>query len=550
MKIRAVTYSRYSSDQQRESSISDQQRNIHQRAKAEGWDIVKDYADAAESGSSNQRKQYLAVIDAGVRGEYEVLMVDDLSRLTRDSLEQERVIRKLEFAKIRIISIADGYDSTSKSRKLQRGFKGMMNEMFLDDLAAKVHRGQTGQALLGRWNGGKPYGYRLRRIVDDSKRDQYGEPLRIGTELVVDAAQSQIVLEMFARFVEGESCGAIASDLNARNVPSSGSTWNRKVRRCEKWVSSAVRGMVANPLYTGRVRWNRRNFVRNPETGSYVARVRPESEHIVVPNESLRIVSDQVFESACARLNRAKNEDTRLKHGGRKKFVLSGLLRCAVCGRSYITADARAYACGSFLSGGIHACSNKMRVRRDSLEKLLLEPICNDLLDPDRVVARAKKIMADMRHQGAPRSSNEIDELEARIKRLRVRLRDGDPDLTADELLAAIKSAESKRTTLFSKPATPLIPVFGMLQKAAERYREEIRIGLSGSSERDAARAREVIHAMLGTISLRPDEEGLWAESTNMVDDLLVRTANAGSRAGAWTNCQAPAWTFGRDDRI
>jgi site-specific DNA recombinase len=145
--LRAVTYSRYSSDMQRATSIVDQERLCRRRADAEGWKIVASYADDAISGSDNRRPQYLAMLQAAARKEFDVLIVDDLSRLTRDSVEQETAIRRLEFQGIRIIATADGYDSESKSRKIQRGFKGLMNEMFLDDLRAKVHRGQEGQAL-------------------------------------------------------------------------------------------------------------------------------------------------------------------------------------------------------------------------------------------------------------------------------------------------------------------------------------------------------------------------------------------------------------------
>jgi site-specific DNA recombinase len=145
--MRAATYSRYSSDQQRASSVVDQRRNCQRRAVAEGWSIVAEFADEAISGSDNRRPQYLAMLQAAARKEFDILVVDDLSRLTRDSVEQETTLRRLAFRGIRIIPTSDGYDSQSKSRKIQRGFKGLMNEMFLDDLRAKVHRGLEGQAL-------------------------------------------------------------------------------------------------------------------------------------------------------------------------------------------------------------------------------------------------------------------------------------------------------------------------------------------------------------------------------------------------------------------
>src|SRR5258708_29753909 len=180
-EVRAATYSRYSSDQQRASSIIDQQRNCHRRAQAESWIVAAEYADEAISGSDNRRPQYLAMLQAAARKEFDVLIVDDLSRLTRDSVEQETTLRRLEFQGVRIIATSDGYDSQSKSRKIQRGFKGLMNELFLDDLRAKVHRGLEGQAIKGRWCGGRPYGYRVRAINESSRLDADGNSSKNGT---------------------------------------------------------------------------------------------------------------------------------------------------------------------------------------------------------------------------------------------------------------------------------------------------------------------------------------------------------------------------------
>ena len=47
-----------------------------------------------------------------------------------------------------------------------------------------MHGGHEGQARKGYWNGGRPYGYMLRKIVDpDSKPDAYRNLEQIGSEL-------------------------------------------------------------------------------------------------------------------------------------------------------------------------------------------------------------------------------------------------------------------------------------------------------------------------------------------------------------------------------
>jgi site-specific DNA recombinase len=172
--MKVALYARFSTDLQRIASIEDQFRNCRKRAELEGWQVVALFADPAMSGSDGNRPQYRAMLESAARREFDILLVDDLSRLTRDSVECERVIRRLEFSGLRIVATSDGYDSTSKARKVHRGFKGLMNEIFLDDLRERVHRGLTGQAQKRYWCGGRPYGYRLRPVLDPSRLDVYG----------------------------------------------------------------------------------------------------------------------------------------------------------------------------------------------------------------------------------------------------------------------------------------------------------------------------------------------------------------------------------------
>jgi site-specific DNA recombinase len=214
--------------------------------------IVQHYKDEAISGSRSDRPAYQRMLKAATAREFDALLVDDLSRFSRDQVESERAIRRLEFAGIRILAISDGYDSHSKAHKVLRAIKGLTNEQYLDDLRDKTHRGLTGQALKQFWAGGKPYGFRLVRIKDPARVDAYGEPLALGTRLEIDAGAAPVVREMFTRYADGWSPRAIANDLNKRRIPSPGSSWrNRSVRRTAGWLGSAVKALVASELYRG-----------------------------------------------------------------------------------------------------------------------------------------------------------------------------------------------------------------------------------------------------------------------------------------------------------
>jgi site-specific DNA recombinase len=531
--MKTVTYARFSSDAQNASSIEDQERNCLRRAETEGWQVIARYADAAMTGSNNLRPDYLRMLADAKAKAFDVLIVDDLSRLTRDSVEQERTIRALEFAGVRLLAVSDGYDSTSKARKIQRMSKGMMNEMFLDDLSERVHRGSTGKALKGFWNGGRPYGYKLRQVTDPSRLDPYGAPARIGTRLEVDAAQGKVVAEIFHAFaVEGLSLIDIAARLNARGEPSAGSTWRRVTRRNTGWMSSSVRNVLRNPLYTGKQRWNTRRFLKEPETGRDRARKRPESEWVVNQIEALRIVSDTTFDQAAARFHSMSSDDPRLKTGGRPKHLLSGQLKCSVCGANYVLVDRTKYACASHWNG--RACANRVRVRKDALEAKIIKPLDTKALEPRRVAMAVRWMKEEYaRRCAAARSRTtaaplELADLDARLARLKA----GVADLEPDELAAAVARVESKRRALLESATSDekgMGRVFDLLPRAAEAFRATVAGGLAGDPTA-VAEARLVLRPMLGPISLEPGSNGeLWA---NYGIDLsaLVRVGVSGGR--------------------
>src|SRR5437867_2773244 len=97
--MRAAIYVRYSSENQRESSLQDQERSCRQEAERLGYTVVKVYSDAALSGQLNgdQRPGYQAMQDAAKRREFDVLIVDDSSRLSRDTSDALRTLKRLEF---------------------------------------------------------------------------------------------------------------------------------------------------------------------------------------------------------------------------------------------------------------------------------------------------------------------------------------------------------------------------------------------------------------------------------------------------------------------
>lgn len=271
--MRVAAYMRYSSENQKETSLTDQLRNCEQYATREGWEIVERYADKAISGSTNLRPAYQQMLKDAKARVFDILLIDDFSRLSRDSIETEQVRRKFVFWGCRLIGISDGIDTASKGHKLQAGMKGLMNEIFLDDLRDKTKRGMIGQVVKGFHGGGRSYGYRLEPEYHPTQKNPYGEPCRIGTRLAIDNKQARVVRFIFEQYADGMSPAKITDELNRQGVPAPGAHYKRQSAKPPTWCVSGLYGnpryqlgLLNNARYQGVVNFGRTFWTRDPDT--------------------------------------------------------------------------------------------------------------------------------------------------------------------------------------------------------------------------------------------------------------------------------------------
>src|SRR6266481_2833661 len=208
--MRCAVYARFSSDTQHPASITDQQLACQRYADRQvRWQLLPEhiYADEALSGMGVEHRpayqRLLAAIAAPARP-FDVLLVDDLSRLSRDAAEMLRLARLLEYTQIMLISVADGIETGTKLSKLTLSVKAIFNEQYLDDLRERTLRGLQGRFARGLHTGGRIYGYRSVPVVDPGGRmDAGGQPLLSGMALVIAPDEARIVRQIFDWFAAG-----------------------------------------------------------------------------------------------------------------------------------------------------------------------------------------------------------------------------------------------------------------------------------------------------------------------------------------------------------
>ena len=263
--MRAVIYARYSSDQQREASIEDQIEVCRRYAEAQGWTIAETYKDAAISGATALRPGYQAMLEGAREAAFDVVVAEALDRLSRDQEDIAALFNRLQFAGIQLVTLGEGEIGV-----LQIGLKGTMNALFIKDLADKTRRGLRGRVEAGKSGGGNAYGYDPARSYDAN-----GDPVRGGR--TINAAEAEIVRQIFARYADGESPRRIAFDLNARHIPAP---------RGRAWCASTLNGNRSR----GTGIWNRLSYAKGPEMDKRRSRRNANDAVIAVEVPDLAIV--------------------------------------------------------------------------------------------------------------------------------------------------------------------------------------------------------------------------------------------------------------------
>jgi site-specific DNA recombinase len=369
--MKVALYARYSSDNQRDASITDQFRICRAYAQKQGWQVIEEYSDQAISGASLLRPGIQSLIADALRGRFSIVLAEAMDRLSRDQEDIAGLFKRFVFANVRMVTLSEG-DVTH----LHVGLKGTMNALFLKDLADKVRRGLRGRVEDGKSGGGNSYGYDVVKSFDAT-----GEPVR-GSR-IVDEAEAQIVNRIFREYAGGASPKQIAVRLNRDRVAGpAGRDWSFSTIYGS---SKRGNGILNNEMYVGRIVWNRQRFIKDPDTGKRVSRLNPREEWVTQEVPELRIVDQDLWDAVKARqkavmVNSATGAENSFWERRRPRYLLSGLARCGVCGGGYSMISAAHLGCSTARNRG--TCDNRLAIKRTELEGRVLGALKSKLMDP------------------------------------------------------------------------------------------------------------------------------------------------------------------------
>ena len=304
---------------------------------------------------------------------FNIVLTESLDRISRDQEDVAHFFKNARHHEVAIHTLDHG-----KISAMHIGFAGTMNALFLEGLTEKTHRGLEGRVKDGRSAGGRSYGYRVVHGGLDAK----GQPIRGGLE--IDETEARVIRRIFEEYAAGRSPLHIAAALNADGVPAP--RHKAKSGGSGHWKQNTINGnkqrgtgILNNELYVGRRVWNRLKYGKDPITRTRVSRVRPIDERLIHEVPKLRIVSEELWQSVKRRQDAQRPQrqahwtgDPKRLSGSqalrRRKYLLSGLLECGVCGGKMTIAGTGArkrYYCANHKEKGAAVCRGHARHQAD-----------------------------------------------------------------------------------------------------------------------------------------------------------------------------------------
>ena len=365
--MKLAAYCRVSTDKEDQlNSLEAQKQFFTEYTQRTGDVLVRLYADEGISGTKiKNRKEFLRMMKDAEHGLFDMVVVKDISRFARNTVDLLQNIRKLKSLGIETQFLTANMTSMGNSEFVLTIFGALAQEESANT-SKRVKFGKKLNAEKGR----------VPNLV-------YGYDKTIGDyfHLTINETEANAIRQIYQWYTqEGYGASKIASMLNDRGL---------KTKRNCQWSQNAVCRILTNELYTGKV-INGKEEVADFLTGRRAEK--DETQWLVVDKPELQIIPPETFEQA-QQIMQARGKSFRVdKQRQSNKYLFSTLIKCKECGlsfrrivRTYKNTYVR-WVCSGHNGKGAHSCPNAVTVEEDELIDVLQEYFTHLLQSKKQVI--------------------------------------------------------------------------------------------------------------------------------------------------------------------
>lgn len=410
-----AAYCRVSTDKEDQlNSLEAQKEFFSEYTKRTGDHLVRLYADEGISGTKiKNRKEFLRMMADAERGLFDMVVVKDISRFARNTVDLLQNIRKLKALGIETQFLTANMTSMGNSEFVLTIFGALAQEESANT-SKRVKFGKKMNAEKGR----------VPNIV-------YGYNKTIGDyfNLEINEEEAAIVRQIFHWYVyDGYGGAKIAILLNDRGL---------KTKRNCQWSQNAVSRVLANKLYTGKI-INGKQEVADFLTGRRTEK--DPSEWMIVERPDLRIIEPELYEEARKVLEERGAAFHITSERQSNKHLFSTLIKCKDCGwsfrqtvRKYKNTYVR-WVCSGHNGRGADSCPNAITVDEDVLIQKLQDYFALLLKERKNVIRHTMSEFQRI-YRAQDENLNQEKDLKAQLAKLQ-KSRQKYMDMYTDDLIS------------------------------------------------------------------------------------------------------------------
>lgn len=280
------------------------------------YEIAGEYEDAGKSGKSIEGREafncMMEDIKSGKDG-ISFVLVFKLSRFGRNAADVLNSLQTMQDYGVNLICVEDGIDSSKEAGRLMISVLSAVAEIERENIRVQTMEGRMQKAREGKWNGGfAPYGYSL-----------------VDGKLVVNEEEAYAIRIIFEQYVKTDmGSTGIAKYLETHGI--------HKIARQNGtnplFDAALIRKIIKNPVYCGKIAYGRRRTEKVHGTRNDYRQVYKD-DYLLADGIHEALITEDMWEQAQIKaVSQAKRYEKVNPQKGEKTHLLSGLLKCPVCG--------------------------------------------------------------------------------------------------------------------------------------------------------------------------------------------------------------------------
>lgn len=304
-----------------------------------GYDLVKVYYDCGISGTNTKnREAFNEMIYDAKAGKIDLIYTKSISRFARNTIDLLNSIRLLKNLNVGVIFEKENINTLSSDGEFLLTIFASFAQLESESISENV-----------RWARRKKF-----EMGIDQYKSMFAFGYKDGKYTIVEK-EAKVVRKVFKLFNEGFTYTEIAKIINKGNI---------KTRNGKDWNYNSIKDMLSNEKYMGDSLFQKR-YVANT-LNHYTKRNKGELNQYYAVGTHPVIISKGDFEKAKERIKYI-NENKVKCHKQSKWFT--GLVKCAVCGRSMIVHNSKFLRCIGACK--YRTCDNKQTLKMSELEDFL-----------------------------------------------------------------------------------------------------------------------------------------------------------------------------------